>query len=268
MSWSSRAWARIGFELPARPPMIIVPLIAVPLAVVIWKISVARLLFVPLLAASLVFSVAAIRNYGLLYPSDNQRIFGVRSTAPAFPVLNGLQLPQAFTVTPGSAHGPQTGRFERDAIVARAGRDGRGYLLFGPYASLKSGISYQATFSLAAEGVRPDQPVAVIEAGGAPDIAFARKIVTAGQLEPGRFTHVDVLFTNPGTHLIETRVFWLGKGTLRAGPIQIQAIGDPDPPTRFRDWPLAFLWVAGTILIGWLFVEVMRARNGRRRSDA
>ena len=39
----------VGFGLPARYPMIVVPLIAVPLAVVIQKIRVARVIFVPLL---------------------------------------------------------------------------------------------------------------------------------------------------------------------------------------------------------------------------
>jgi hypothetical protein len=35
------------------------------------------------------------------------------------------------------------------------------------------------------------------------------------------------------------------------------------PPARLRDWPLAFLWVGGTVLIGALFVQVMNL--GRRR---
>ena len=75
----------VGFGLPARYPMIIVPLIAVPLAVGIQRIRVALLVFVPLLALSLIFAVAAVRNFGLLYPSDVQSIFGMRSTATAFP---------------------------------------------------------------------------------------------------------------------------------------------------------------------------------------
>ena len=61
----------VGFGLPARYPMIVVPLIAVPLAVAIQRIRVARVVFVPLLAVSIVFAVAAVRNFGLLYPGDS-----------------------------------------------------------------------------------------------------------------------------------------------------------------------------------------------------
>ena len=75
----------VGFGLPARYPMIVVPLIAIPLAVVIQRIRVALVIFVPLLAVSIIFAVAAVRNFALLYPGDVQRIVGLRSTAPAFP---------------------------------------------------------------------------------------------------------------------------------------------------------------------------------------
>ena len=56
----------VGFGLPARYPMIVVPLIAVPLAVAIQRIRVALVVFVPLLAVSIIFAVAAVRNFGLL----------------------------------------------------------------------------------------------------------------------------------------------------------------------------------------------------------
>ncbi len=52
----------VGFGLPARYPMIVVPLIAVPLAVVIQRIRVALVIFVPLLAVSIIFAVAAVRE--------------------------------------------------------------------------------------------------------------------------------------------------------------------------------------------------------------
>ena len=86
----------VGFGLPARYPMIVVPLIAVPLAVVIQRIRVALVVFVPLLAVSIIFAVAAVRNFGLLYPGDIQRIVGMRSTAPAFPELAGVQAPSVL----------------------------------------------------------------------------------------------------------------------------------------------------------------------------
>ena len=52
----------VGWGFPARYPMIIVPLIAVPLAVGIQKLRAARIVFVPLLAVSIVFAVAAVRD--------------------------------------------------------------------------------------------------------------------------------------------------------------------------------------------------------------
>jgi hypothetical protein len=49
---------------------------------------------------------------------------------------------------------------------------------------------------------------------------------------------------------------------VRAGPVQVRRIGpEGGPPARLRDWPLAFLWVGGTVLVGALFVQVMRPRR-------
>ena len=253
-----------GGVLPARYPMIVVPLIAVPLAVAIQNVRAARVIFVPLLAVSLIFAVAAARDYVRLYPAEVQRVFGMRSTAPAFPVLNDLQYPVSFTLAPGDPPAPQTGKLERGQLVGRAGRDQPGFLRYGPYVELKSG-AYQATFSLAARGVGPNEPVAEIQVVGAPtQTILARRTVTGRELRRRRLSGIDLSFVNPGGHLIETRVLYLGRGTLRAGPIQVQQpITAFQPTTHFRDWPLAFLWVAGTILVGWLFVQVMTPSRKR-----
>ena len=57
----------------------------------------------------------------------------------------------------------------------------------------------------------------------------------------------------------ETRVYYRGRGTLRAGTISVQPIAPASQPaSHYHDWPLAFLWVGGTFLVGWLFVQVMR----------
>ena len=249
-----------GFGMPGRYWMILVPLIAVPLALAIQQLRVARVIFVPLLALSIVFAVAAIREYGALYPAQFQRIFGMRSTAPAFPVLNEYQWQQAFNVAPGDRP-PQTGRVVQGEVVAREGRDNPGYLTWGPYSLLKDG-AYQATFSLAANGVGPKEPVATIEVVTG-ETVFAREEVLGGQLRPTRSTGVVLPFATPGNKLVETRVFYSGQGTLRMGPIRVLPIAAPASATRFRDWPLAFLWVGGTFLVGWLFVEVMRLSRTR-----
>ena len=80
--------ASVGWGLPARYEMVVIPLIAIPIAVAIQGVRAARVIFVPLLAVSLVFAVAAVRDYGWLYPIDGtQHIFGLRSTATAYPVF-------------------------------------------------------------------------------------------------------------------------------------------------------------------------------------
>jgi hypothetical protein len=240
--------------------MIIIPLIAVPLAVAIQNLRAARVVFVPLLAVSIVFAVAAVRNFGLLYPSDVQHIVGMRSTAPAFPSLAGVQAPVSFTLASNGPPKPETGKVEGVQVVARAGRDKRGFMRFGPYAGLKPG-AYVATFSLAANGVGPDEPVAIIEvtAGAA---SYASKVLTGRQLLPVHLSYIDLPFANPGG-LLETRVYYRGRGTVRVGPINVQPIVPPQPLSRFRDWPLAFCWVAGTFLVGWLFVQVMTLSRQR-----
>ena len=85
MSWLiSSVGTGVGLGLPARYPMIIVPLIAVPLAVAIQRVRVARVVFIPLFALSFIFAVAAV---GILfcYIPATQSIFGIRSIATAFP---------------------------------------------------------------------------------------------------------------------------------------------------------------------------------------
>jgi hypothetical protein len=256
----------VGWGFPARYTMIIVPLIAIPLAVAIQKVRPARVAFVPLLALSFVFAVAAVRDYGHLYPvDDTQRIFGLRSTATAFPITHQPDPnfpPTSFTLAPGQ-RGPQTGRVRGGQVVATGGRDGPGFVLFGPYVSLKSG-AYQARFSLAASGVRQDEVVATIEATGqTPGAVFAREVVTGRQLRQRRLTDFRLPFAAPGGHPVETRVYYHGNGTLRAGPVQVDPIAAAPPLGHFRDWPLTFLWVAGTVFVGWLFVQVMKLTRDR-----
>ena len=254
----------VGFGFPGRYPMIVIPLIAVPLAVAIQKLRVARVVFVPLFLVSLVFAVAGVRDYAMLYPSDVQHVFGIRSTATAFPVLNIVYAPVSFTLTPDAQPRPQTGRLEQGQLVGRAGRDQPGFIRFGPYVGLKDG-AYRATFSLAASGVGPEAHVATIEVVGGPEAVLARRVITARDLRPRDLSNIELSFATPGALWVETRVFFHGRGTLRVGQIDVQPILPPQPATtHFRDWPIVFLWVAGTFLVGWLFVSVMRL--GRRRT--
>jgi hypothetical protein len=252
-----------GWGLPARYLLIVIPLIAVPIALVIQQLRLARIVFVVLLAGSLVLTLAAVRDFEGLYPAgERQRIFGLRSIAPAFPVTLPPLPPTSFALSPGQAQ-TQTGRVQGSQVIARQGRDKPGFMLWGPYSPLKTG-AYEATFSLSAAGVRPDALVAVIEVIGGADVVFAREGVLGNQLRPGRLTEIDLSFATPGETAVQTRVFYMGRGTLRSGPVVVQRIApEGGPAARLRDWPLAFLWVGGTVLIGALFVQLMKL-GGRR----
>jgi hypothetical protein len=250
----------VGFGLPARYPMIVVPLIAVPVAVGIQQLRIARVLFVPLLAVSIVFAVAAVRNFGGLYPGGVQAIFGMRSTAPAFPQLAPISAAVSFSFAPDAPPAPQTGKLEGAQIVGRAGRNKPGFLRYGPYVWLKGG-AYLATFSLGAEGVGPEEPAAILEVG-TPTALFATKAVTGRELPPSRLSGINLAFATPGGP-IETRVYYRGRGTVRVGTIGVQPIAVPHAASHFPHWPLAFLWVGGTFLVGWLFVQVMTLTRKR-----
>ncbi len=251
----------IGWGLPARYLILVIPLIAVPIALVIQQVRAARIVFVPLLGVSLAFAAASVPDFEWLYPvGETPRTRGVRSIATAFPTTRDLPFFTSFTLAPGQFP-PQTGSIEGESIVARSGQDPPGVLLWGPGTSLDGG-TYRATFPLAASGASPREPVATIEAyGNPPPLVFSRKTVTAAELRPTRPTPITLQFTTPGSYFMEARVYFHGQGTLRAGPVRVE----PDPAFArprgtFQQWPLAFLWIAGTVLVGALFVQVMERR--------
>jgi hypothetical protein len=250
----------IGWAYPARYIIIVIPLVAIPLAVALQHVRAARILFVPLLAASLVFAVAAVRHPLALYPiAAKPRLFGIEQVAGAFPSPRDLGFPTSFVVSPGQV-APQTGVVQADRVVATASHDQPGYVLFGPYAPLKSG-PYRATFTLAATGTAGKTPVATIDVSGGPPsyTTFAQRVVTADQLESHAGSRITLPFTTPGGYLTETRVYYHGNGTLRVGSVEVAR--DPNaavPARRVADWQLALLWIAATMLVGWLFVKTMR----------
>jgi hypothetical protein len=251
----------IGFGLPARYLIIVIPLIAIPLAVAIQHIRAARIVFFPLLACSLVFAVAAVRDFEWLYPVvEKPRVFGLRSVATAFPNPREHGFPTSFSHAAGGRFPPSTGELKGDRVIARPDRNAPGFLLWGPNSGLKSG-SYQATFPLAVTGVRRAEPVATIEVVGSPgDAILAQKTVIAAELKPPLPPSVTLTFTTPGAYTTQTRVYYHGRGTLTAGPVEVRPEPTTPPPAQFRAWPLVFLWVAGTILVGGLFVQAMKRR--------
>jgi hypothetical protein len=217
--------------------------------------------------------VAAVRDFTRLYPSESQGIIGLRSTAPAFPKLAGVSVPelsvsppQSFYFAPDAQPAPQTGKLEGGQVVAKAGRDDPGFLRFGPYVRLKRG-AYLATFSLAAAGVRPDEVAAIMQVVGGGTVFASRPLTRRHLPSLPNLSNIEMSFATPGGLPVETRVYYRGKGTLRAGPISVQAIAPPQAEVHFHDWPIAFLWVAGTFLVGWLFVQVMLLSRQRKPNE-
>ena len=247
----------VGWGLPARYLIPVLPLIAIPIAVALQHVRWSRLLFVPLLLVSLAFGVAAARDHYGLYPiDDGSRISGVHRIAHLFPIPLPPHPPSSFVLQPGQ-YPPRSGVVEQGVLVARQGKDEPGFVMWGPYSSLKEG-TYRATFRLAADGVPPNTHVATIEVAGAPPgKVFVYKVVTAGELKPRTFTSFPLDFSMPGGYWIETRVFYHGRGTLRAGPVKVDALALA-PGRPYPDWALALGWVVGTVAFGWLFVRWYR----------
>jgi hypothetical protein len=147
-----------------------------------------------------------------------------------------------------------------DRVVAVSRRDKPGFVLYGTYGTLKSG-AYRTRFSLASPtpGI-----VALVEVIGQGQTVLARGLVRGQELERRRLSDVTLSFATPGDIFIEPRVYYYDRGTLSAGPIQVEPLtAATGPPGHFRDWPLAFVWVGGTVLVGALFVQVMMLSRRR-----
>jgi hypothetical protein len=251
-----------GWGLPARYPMIVIPLVAIPIAHLIQHVRISRFVFVPLMALSIVFAFAGMKDFAGLYPlGDKPRMFGLRTAAVAYPALGHARLPTSFVLNPGQAP-HQTGQIRGQALVAKAGRDGAGYLFWGPYSPLNEG-TYRASLQLGISGAADKVPVARIEAvGSPPPHIFATKVITAGEIRAHKGEPVPFDFKTPGEYLVETRMYYDGLGTLTAGPVSVQALRTSQTP-RLPAWLLQWLWIGGTIVIGWLFVRLMqRSRRG------
>jgi hypothetical protein len=252
-----------GYGFPARYLVTVIPLAAIPLALVIERVREARVMFVPLLAVSAVIAVAAVLDYQSLYPFARVRrhepqLFGVRSIQTAFPTTLFIYVANA-TYDPPGAFQPQTGRVVRNGVVASSThKNPPGLLLWGPYARLRQG-RYIATFALHAEGER-GREVGRIEIAQNGTILAARPILAEPKLARPGLHPVVLPFTTGGGVPVETRVFFEGQGELETGtarvvaaPLSVVAL----PPASFPGWPLALVWLVGTGLVATLFARVM-----------
>ena len=250
-----------GYEFPARFLVVVVPLAAIPLAIVLERVRVARFVYVPLLAVSLVFAFSAARDHESLYPllGDRYRaqLFGVRSIQTAFPDTSGDRAPTSFVLRPADV-APRVGRLERGPILAsQTEGDQAGFMMDSPYVVLRSG-RYLARFSVAGRGTA-GLPVGQAYVASSEGQVLAQRFIapTRADFWPA-LRELRLEFETPGNLPIQTRVFFHGFGELAAGWTRVTPLAvTPAPKETFPDWPLAFLWVAGTVLVGALFVQVM-----------
>jgi hypothetical protein len=252
-----------GWGLPARYLIIVIPLISIPIALVLQEVRIMRLVFLPLLVFSLLIAVDAVRDPLLLYPAGaHPRVFGIRSTAFLYPYPLPPQQPTTFVLTPGQIP-PQTGKLRKrkGLVIAKPG-DKPGYMLYGPYVTLKEG-RYRALFPLSISGAEGNGPVGVVDAAGSPPIQMlAHKVITPGEFGPRGAGTLALRFKTSGDYAVETRVYYNGNGTLEAGPVTVLPEDvDLEGPGSFHDWRRALAWVLGTILAGWLLVRAMKRRR-------
>jgi hypothetical protein len=256
-----------GWGLPARYLLVLIPLIAVPLALTFDSIRAARVPFALLLGISLVFAAAGVRDYYGLFPiGEKPRIFGARSTAFLYPNPRPLPVATSFTVTPKEFQ-LQTGHREGEVVVARAGRDPAGFVTWGPYKPLREG-TYLAKFRLRASGAAPDEAVAMLEAIGAPPIRiFGQRAVTTREIRDAGTDGVHLPFKTPGGYMVETRLYYTGKGTLRASGVEVVPGRVVMPPLNdVPEWVLALCWLAVTVVVGGLMAAAMLRTRRRQRS--
>ena len=250
----------IGWMFPSRLLVPLIPLIAIPIALAVQEVRASRFVFFPLLAVSLAFAVASVAEHSYLYAADDKpRLSWARTTADLFPITNPgiFQFATSYVVSPGE-FGPTTGRVQGGQAVAEPA-DGPGHLTFGPFAKLERG-TYRATFRLSATAATPEWHVASVDALSAPPtVLLATKTLTAGELGR-RPSDVTLEFSNPRGGLIQTRVFYEGRGTLRSGEVRVDLEGEAPAQAsgQYADWPKALPWGLVTVAAGWLLVIGMR----------
>jgi phosphoglycerol transferase len=115
----------------------------------------------------------------------------------------------------GSELPSQTGRIDGTSRIAEEGKDGDGFLIYGPYEQLQKGVyniqlSYSSTNSI-----------------GKWEIAFdmGRKILDSGELpveESGRFCRSISIVKEYAEHAMEFRVMYPGQGSLKIYKLEIK----------------------------------------------
>jgi hypothetical protein len=234
-----------GFSAPGRYVTTVVPLLAVPFAVLL---SEARNLVragIGVLVALTALSVATFTtDANQVFSKDRSGIEPINHTAGVWPFIIEDRRP-ASTEQPPDEIRSLTGSLEEGVRVARAGRDEAGTVAYGPNLYMKPG-RYVATFTLA----NPTRRSAGVTAEVAADVN--RRITAADlELEGGdESTVVRLPFTTNGTEDLELRVFWDGQGavavrSIRADQIEAGPGRDPEEERWKAVWWIAAIAGAG-----------------------
>lgn len=249
----------VGESFPARYLIPVVLLVAVPLALALRLDRPTRYAFAGLLVISLAIDAMAVTHYRDLYPRSDTLPTG-RTVLPVaaslqnvWPTFQAPDLPTSFRVTPDET--PRltgqlvtTGPGNSPSVVAYAtsGQDPPGYLSYGPYDLLQAG-QYQASFTLAAAGQRPADPVVVLDARVVPDKELVHTELRLADFPLNRtsatFT-IPFTLTEPGT--VETRVYYRGHASVWLSGIAVTPVAvAPGAATTYPDWPISLVWVVG-----------------------
>jgi hypothetical protein len=270
-----------GTTFPGRYLLVVIPLVAVPLALLLDRVREARYVFVPLAVLSLVISIGAVRNHDDLYPfaldrGHTARLAVVGELQTLFPRPREVPdyLVPSFAAARPNEFPPHTGRLRNGVVsVSRSRGDKPGLALWGPYATLRPG-RYEATFRLAARGPA-GAPVARIEVFHLPNSILVHRELTAADIGSATaLKRIELRFETPGGVPIETRVFYGGVGTLFVGRSTVRSLpgtAEYKAAGLFPDWPLALVWVAGTMAFALLFLRLGSDRAlgpGKRKATA
>jgi hypothetical protein len=232
-----------GYCPPGRFTIVVLPMLAVPLAAAL--ASGRRLLwvFVPLAGYSLLLTAMAATHFQDLYPfADGPSVPVAAGAATAWPSFgsafsDNVRLTEA---DPSLAH--QVGRVEvapdgQPVAVAGPG-DGPGFIVYGPYAHLRPG-TYRADVAVTVLSGLPGQEVAKVELASRARVLATVAVVVGPGLPPT----TSVSAYTDGT-AIEVRVVSEAHGLVAVGTVVVQpayAGSVPGAPLS-RDLPLTLVW--------------------------
>jgi hypothetical protein len=253
-----------GSAFPGRFELIWMPLLAVPLMVVLSRIPVAWLVFLPLLVVGLALTYQASERSGsALVNTGTVRLPLAARLQGAFPDIETPPVPHAFATTQPSQI-RTAGHLVGTSAVATPS-DGPGFLTAGPGSPLAAG-TYKADFTVAQRGAHGDSPpFAQLQVWAAPGLTLAQRDLTASDVRPGRLRTISVSFATPGGLPIETRVWVYGSALVRLGPTEAEAVSLAVSPLLDAHPAVALMafWCFIVLFLGALLVTLLRAQGAQ-----